>query len=221
MEPDLARAVADLMGLKAEISLVPFTAALPGLHSARYDVSFGQIYIRAERLEIVDMVTDWKTFNTFVHRGVPKKDPESIADVCGLRVGAMAGSVQLKALLASEEICGDKPIDVQSFPSLANAALALTAGRLDVIFVNPDTAREVIKNDPSAKQSGRIKECVAAIAVSRSGRANGLSGAIKAALDHLHQSGEYMEILKKYGTDYGAISDFRIYTATDESPLYE
>src|SRR5690606_34935356 len=65
MDVDLANAVADTLGLKAEISLIPFSAALAGLQANKYDISYGEFYVTEERLKVADFVTSWQDYSSF------------------------------------------------------------------------------------------------------------------------------------------------------------
>ncbi|MBP1881757.1 transporter substrate-binding domain-containing protein [Sinorhizobium mexicanum] len=221
MEPDLARAIAATLGLKPEMTLVPYTAALPGLQSDKFSVSFGQFYIRAERLEVVDFVSDWKTFNVFLVTEKSGLRPTDFKDLCGRRAGAMAGTVNLEGLQKNADKCAEGKIDVQAFPSMASAVLALSSGRVDAVFVDPQISREAQKTEKGLVESGTLGEGLTAIAIARNEKTKGLPEAIQAALVHLDKTGEYKKLLTAHETDYGALTQFDIYTKGSTPPVYE
>ncbi|WP_413873409.1 transporter substrate-binding domain-containing protein [Albidovulum sp.] len=220
MEPDMARAIAETLGLTPQITLVPFTAALPGLQSDKFDVSFGQFYIRPERLEVVDFVTDWSTYTVFLTLEEKGLNPTKVPDLCGLSVGAMQGTIQYDNLEKNADKCDSGKIDVHAFPSMANAVLALKSGRVDVVFVDPDISREARKVDASLKESGKLNRGILGIAISRDEKASGLANAIQAALVHLNETDDYKKILDEHETGYGAITDFEIYDQNSTPPTY-
>ncbi|MFV3308307.1 transporter substrate-binding domain-containing protein [Pseudomonas sp. NY15181] len=221
MEPDLARAIAATLGLKPEITLTPFTSAIPGLQASKFDLSFGQFYIRKDRLQVVDFISDWKTYNVFMVLKEKGIRPTQILDLCGHSVGAMSGTVQLDALQKNNGKCTSGTININAFPSMANAVLALSSGRIDAVFVDPDVSRAARKDNSDFVESGKLNEGLTAIAVARNEQLTGLAEAVRSAMVKLDQSGAYKKILDAYGTGYGAIDKFDIYKQDSVPPVYQ
>lgn len=222
LDPDLAEAVAATLGLEPQIELVPFDAALTGLAADKFDISFGEFYIRAERLEVADFVTSWQTFNAFTVRGNGDFRPEAVADLCGYKAAAMAASVTLAQLQAAAPECpADKPLEVSAFPNSSNAVLALTSGRVDTVFMDRGVAEEALKADPTLATTGKLGAGVTAIAIKRGDATKGLAEAVQAAMQALAASGEYQAILDANGVGYGALEAFDIYNETSTPPVYE
>ena len=222
MDPDLATAVAATLGLEAKVELVPFDAALTGLAADKFDISFGEFYIRAERLAVADFVTSWQTFNAFTVRGDSDFRPETVADLCGYKAAAMAASVTLAQLQAAAPECPeDKPLEVSAFPNSSNAVLALTSGRVDTVFMDRGVAEEAIKADPTLVATGKLGAGVTAIAIQRGEATKGLAEAVQVALQHLAETGEYQAILDANTVGYGALTAFDIYNETSTPPVYE
>ncbi|CCM79971.1 MULTISPECIES: transporter substrate-binding domain-containing protein [Rhizobium] len=219
IDPDLAMAVSKKLGLKAEFSLVPFTAALAGMAAKKYDLSFGEFYVTAERLKVVDMVTSWHTFSSFLVKNDSNLKPVKVADMCGKSVASMAGSVELATLTKEAEKC-DKPIKISAFPSTANAVLAVTSGRVNAVYADRGAVEEALSGNPGLAVNGQIGGGVTAIAVSRGDRAKGLNEAVKEAMDSLIESGEYQKILDANHAGFGAITKSEIYDASSTPPTY-
>lgn len=222
LDPDLAVAVAETLGLKPAIELVPFDAALTGLQADKFDISFGEFYIRAERLAVADFVTSWQTFNSFMVPGDSDLNPAAVLDLCGYKVAAMAASVNLAGLQkAAPECPADKPLDVSAFPNSSNAVMALVSGRVDAVYTDRGVAEEALQADPTLKTVGKLGAGVTAIAVKRGDATKGMNEAVQAALQHLAETGEYQTILDANGVGYGALEAFDIYNETSTPPVYE
>ncbi|MBB3771819.1 polar amino acid transport system substrate-binding protein [Angulomicrobium tetraedrale] len=220
MDPDLAQAVAGVLGLKAELSLIPFAAALTGLQSNKFDVSYGEFYVTAERLKVADFVTNWQDYSSFLVVKSKGYAPTALADVCGHIVGAMAGSAELETLKGAAAKCAGNAATVSAFPSVSNAILALNSGRVDGVLINRGGAQEAIHLDGTLSASGEIGGGPTATAVARTENSAKLLEAIKAAYDHLIQSGEYAKILEKNDTAYGAAKTAVIYKEGSTPPKY-
>lgn len=220
LDPDLAKAVAGVLGLKAEIQLIPFAAALPGLQSDKYDVSYGQFYVTAARLKVADFVTDWRDYSSFLVMKTKDFKPSAVTAICGHIVGAMAGSAELAILNSESAKCGDKKATVSAFPSISNAILALDSSRVDAVLINRGGAQGAINLDQAFQASGEIGGGPTAVAVARNANSEKMLGAIQAAYDHLIESGDYAKILKHYDSTYGAITKAEIFTKDSPPPKY-
>ncbi|SDD28250.1 transporter substrate-binding domain-containing protein [Paraburkholderia lycopersici] len=220
MDVDLAHAIAETMGLKADISLIPFAAALTGLQADKFDISFGEFYVTNERLKVVDFVTDWQDYSSFLALKTGKTKLSALTDICGHSVGAMAGSAELETLKTAVPKCGGSAPTVSSFPSISNAVLALHSGRVDGVLINRGGAQEAIHLDDALAATGEIGGGPTATAIARNKNAEKLGKALQAAYDHLIQSGVYASILKANDTAYGAAKSASIYREGSTPPKY-
>jgi len=220
MDVDLAEALSSVLGLKAEISLVPFAAALTGLQANKYDISFGEFYVTAERLKVADFVTNWQDYSSFLVAKATGYKPTKLADICGRKIGAMAGSAELETLNKAAGACtGVKP-EVSAFQSVSNAILALNSNRVDGVLINRGGAQESIRLDPGLDASGEVGGGPTATAVARNENSEALLAAIKAGYDVLIKNGEYAKILEKNDTAYGAVKEAVIFKQDSTPPKY-
>lgn len=220
MDVDLADALAGTLGLKAEVSLIPFAAALTGLQANKYDISFGEFYVTAERLKVADFVTNWQDYSSFLVAKASGYKPVKLADICGHKIGAMAGSAELETLNKAAAECTDAKAEVSAFPSVSNSILALNSNRVDGVLINRGGAQESINMDKGLDASGEIGGGPTATAVARNENSEALLKAIKAAYEALMQSGEYGKILEKNDTAYGAAKEAVIYQKDSTPPKY-
>ncbi|WP_413738379.1 transporter substrate-binding domain-containing protein [Sodalis sp. RH21] len=220
MDVDLAQSVAAVLGLKADISLIPFATALTGLQSNKFDISYGEFYVTTERLKIADFVTNWQDYSTFLVKKNQPFQAKTLADICGHKVGAMAGSAELATLKSASSKCTDKAPAISAFPSINNAVLALNSGRVDGVLINRGGAQESIRVDAGLNASGEIGGGPTATAVARNANSGQLLQALKGAYDRLIQNGEYAKILDKNDTAFGAVKSAEIYREGSTPPKY-
>ena len=108
-EVDLFTAVAKKLGVEAEWENAPFASLIPGVTSAKYDISVSSFTINDERLKQVQMVsyfsagTQWATA-----AGNPQGiDPDN---PCGKTVAVQKATVQdLDDLPVRQKKCGVQP----------------------------------------------------------------------------------------------------------------
>jgi polar amino acid transport system substrate-binding protein len=220
MDPALGAAIASVMGLKPQMELIPFASALTGLQANKYDVSYGQFYVTAKRLEVADFVTDWVDYSSFLVSGKKDYKPTALGDICEHIVGAMAGSAELEILNTQAKTCGEKAPTISAFPSVNTAVLALNSGRVDAVLIGRGSAEDAIRLDSSLAASGEIGGGPCATAVARNENSKQMLAAVQAAYNHLIKSGDYKKILEANGTAYGAAKSAEIYTKDSTPPKY-
>lgn len=219
MDPDLARAVSQVLGLEPELNLIPFAAALTGLQASRYDISYGEFYVTAERLKVADFVTNWQDYSSFLVAKSSGYRPVSLDEICDKTIGAMAGSAELEILNSVSGNCAAAPT-ISAFPSVTNAVLALNSNRVDGVLIGRGAAQESINLDAGLDASGEIGGGPTATAVARNDNSEAMLAAIKGAYDHLIASGDYQRILEQNDTAYGAATEAVIYTQDSTPPDY-
>ncbi|NKQ57716.1 transporter substrate-binding domain-containing protein [Amycolatopsis sp. K13G38] len=75
--PEMVTAVAQTMGLEAEITAVDFPSILTGLQAQRYDIGMGEYFVREDRLQVADFVTEWSNYDSFIVRESGDYQPAS------------------------------------------------------------------------------------------------------------------------------------------------
>ncbi|WP_449385750.1 ABC transporter substrate-binding protein [Cellulomonas soli] len=139
-ESAVAYAVADRLGFDAEhVEWVPVTfdqIIAPG--TKNFDVAINQVSISDERKASLDFSSAYYTTSQAVVtlEGTAAAEATSLADLKGLRIGAMVGTTSLTA--AQQEIAPST--DVQVFNDNDLVKQALTSGLVDAIVVDLPTA---------------------------------------------------------------------------------
>ncbi len=208
VDPDIALALGQVLGLKTTIASGPFDGIIPGIQAGKYDAAISQMSPSTVRMKVLDFVDYYQSGSGI---GVLPGNPEKLGvdSLCGKRVGVLKGSFQdLKRLpdLSAKCVAAGKPaITAMTYADMQAPSLALTAHRIDAVYVDgPTLGYEV-------KQTGQM-ETVAETNVSpvSIGYKKGadLAPAIQQALKSLEKSGVYQQILDKWGVGSGAITDF-------------
>jgi len=210
--PDLGRAVAAVLGLEyqAEASGA-FDTFIPGIENGRYDTSWASIIVTQERLDVVDIVTAHESTTGVLTKegsGLTIAEPE---DLCGLRVGALAGSaflVQIEEIIAICEEAGEPAPTVDSFPQQGAALLAVSSDRIDAFMTAKGQLTWLMRDESQAEgyeiQPLDYQPNLEGVAV---GRDSGLTEPITAALNKLIEDGSYAEIMGYWDIDFGLLDE--------------
>ena len=216
MNADLAKALAEKLGLKARVVNATFDGILPGLTSGKYDLGMSSFTDTKEREETVDFVTYFSAGTSFF---VKSDGPavEALDDLCGEKVAVEKGTTQADDAEAQKKKCtsaGKKTVTVLVYPDQNGANLALSSGRADVGMADsPVAAYQVKQSDGAFKLSGdSYGTAPYGIAIPKDNdMAEPLLGAVKAVM----ADGTYEKILAKWGVASGAIDDPVINGAID------
>jgi polar amino acid transport system substrate-binding protein len=215
MDPDLAVALGQVMGLQVQVSNVTFDAILPGLSSAKYDLGMSSFTDTKEREKTYDFVTYFSVKTAFF---IKANGPtiNTLDDLCGHHVSVEKGTTQQDDSTAQDTKCksaGKPGVDVLVFPDQNATNLALSSGRADVSMADAPVAVYVVQQSKgqfklSGQQYGPFPY---GIAVPKN---NGMAKAVQDAVKELISDGIYTQILAKWGIQSGAITNPQINGAT-------
>ena len=203
--PDLAAAIAPILGVTFKWANAPFPALIPGLQSGKYDIVWANLTDSVERQKVISFVNFSQSLSQLL---VLKDNPNHITDVddslCGLRAASLTGSVELQNLQDQSAKCtaaGKKAIDVTSYDSAPNVLLALRSGRTDAMFATASLIVFTLKaggqNDLFTAVGKLSNPALLGIGVAKdSGQ---LAEALQGALKKVVKNGTYDKIFKSYG----------------------
>jgi len=207
MDADMAKAIAELMGLTPKISNVTFNDIIPALAAGRYDVGMSSFTDTLDREKVVDFV-DYLTAGTSVFA---KKDggPDitSLEELCGHSVAAEKGTTQQDQISKQDAKCkseGKPGVSGQIFPDQNEVNLSVSSGRADAAMADTPVAAYIVEksNGQFKLTSGPIPPQPYGIAIPKdSGLTQPVSDAVKALIDN----GTYTKILQYWGLQEGAI----------------
>jgi polar amino acid transport system substrate-binding protein len=214
MDPDMVKALAGVMGLKAQVVNSTFEAIIPGLAAGRYDVGASSFTDTKEREKTVDFVTYLSVGEAFLSKanGGPKLN--TLGELCGHTVSVEKGTTELEDAEKQNKKCkaAGKPIKLLVFPGQNDANLALSSGRSEVDFADsPIIAYQVRKLGVQVRSSAPFGIAPEGLALPKG---NGMAKPMLEALKVLIANGTYMAILKKWEIQAAAITTPTINGAT-------
>ena len=209
---DLFKAVSKKLGVKANFQNASFDTIITGVTGGKYDIGVSSFTINSDRMKQADMVsyfnagTQWAAQPSEAGKVNPQKP-------CGLKVAVQKGTTQLQDDLPSKiKACkaAGKPIDVLVYDKQDQATAAVVAGKADAMLADSPVIAYAVK-----QSGGKLKAVGNIYAAAPYGyvipKNDGQFGqAIVMALQDLHKSGDYQKILKDWGVQQGAISNFAV-----------
>ncbi|SFU14760.1 ABC transporter substrate-binding protein [Arthrobacter sp. ov118] len=211
-EVDLAVALAQTLGLEADIVPTAWADWPLGVDSGKYEAVLSNVTVTEERKLKFDFASyreDKLGFYAKADSNITKV--ESALDVAGKRVIVGSGTNQEAILLRWDEENkknGLAPVEFQYFDDDSASQLAIQSGRADLTFGPNATAAYKAATDTKTKLVGLVDggwPLKASIAVTTK-KGNGLAAAAQAGVNHLIQDGSYAKILDRWGLGAEAVT---------------
>ncbi|MER5864092.1 ABC transporter substrate-binding protein [Kitasatospora sp. NPDC002040] len=218
MDVDLANAIAQKLGLTADVQNSPFTAIIPGISAKKFALGMSSFTDTKEREATVDMVT---YFTAGTSAAVKKGNPEKVAadDYCGKKVAVQTGTTQADAVKDTINPACTKagkatvPNDGDKFDLQTDVTTALVSGRDQVMLADSPVIDYAIKqtNGQLEKLGGTTDSAPYGVVVAKG---SDLTKAVQGAITALIADGTYKSILSKWGVEAGAVDKSVINGAT-------
>jgi polar amino acid transport system substrate-binding protein len=213
---DLVNAVGDRLGVEIEYSRIDFASILTGIEGGRYDVGISFLDTK-ERQAVVDMVDVYGVAQSFLIMAGSEWD----GFPCGKKVGVGAGSIE-ESILAdlSQTECvdqGEPAVEVLTSPNNPQAQTAMSSGRVEAVFsATAPAAWAVEESDGAFEIAGDpIKASSGLTGMAVTKKQEGLSEALRAAVQSLIDDGTYEEILDTWGVSGLALDEATINAAQE------
>ncbi|HEY0117917.1 MAG TPA: ABC transporter substrate-binding protein [Cellulomonas sp.] len=208
---DLAKAIAAVLGVQADVQSADFTGIIPAIGS-KYDVGISSFTINSDREAQANMISYFQAGEAFA---VPKGNPGGIdtADapnnVCGKTVGVQTGTVEddelTNSVIPACTGAGKPAPSPLRYAAQSDVTTALVGGKADVMFADsPIIAYAVTQTGGKLEQLGDAFESAPeGIVVAKADTA--LTTAIQKAVQKLIDDGTYGKILDAWGNSSGAV----------------
>jgi polar amino acid transport system substrate-binding protein len=209
-EPDLAAALGEVLGVRAEMVVGPFSTALDEVVAGSYDGVLSSMTDTSARRKDADFVNYLSTGTSIVvQRGNPLGITD-LADLCGRIVAAEKGTFQEQMLRDLQDGCGDRPIVIKSRPTSADAQLLLRTGRAVAVLVDFPPAVYLARDARTSAfyelaSDEQYEPGLFGIAVAKENTA--LRDCLRAALQRLIESGTYAELLARWGLSSSGVPE--------------
>jgi polar amino acid transport system substrate-binding protein len=201
MDADLAKALAQAMGLDFQMKNVTFDAIIPGLAANKYDLGMSSFTITKEREKTVDFVSYAQAGTSFYTKAEGGPTVNSLADLCGETVAAERGTTQEADATAQDKKCkaqGKPGVDVSVFPDQNGVNLALSSGRADVAMADSPPAAYAVEQSNGQFKIGGSQYGVAAYGIAMP-QGTGLTKPVLDALKAVMADGTYKRIFDYWG----------------------
>jgi polar amino acid transport system substrate-binding protein len=215
-EPDLAVAVAGVLGLQPDLENTSWENLFVGLDSGKYDVGASNITVTELRKQKYDFATyrlDNLAFEAKKGATWKVTGPE---DVAGKKIAVGSGTNQEKILVewSKQDVAQGLPaVDIRYYQTNQATYLALGSGRIDAYLgPNPTAAYHVAvagQTEIIGTYSGAGAALQGEIAFTTK-KDNGLVKALAAALNELIRSGDYAKILARWNLANEAVASSEI-----------
>jgi len=210
VEPDIAKLIADGLGLKLVLVPVAWPDWPLGLESGKYDAVLSNVTVTEERKKKFDFSSyRFDLLGIYTRTDGPIQTIEKPADVAGLKVvvGASTNQDQILRHWDQQNIAaGLKPVEYQYFDDAVVGRLAVITGRADVSF-EPNATGAYSARDGKVRRVGLFPggwpDAAAISATTRKG--SGLADAITAALNTQIRSGTYAQALARWNLTEEAV----------------
>ncbi|GAA1264783.1 ABC transporter substrate-binding protein [Kitasatospora nipponensis] len=218
MDVDLANAIAQTLGLKADVQNADFTSIIPGITANKYQLGMSSFTDTKDREATVDMVT---YFSAGTSAAVKAGNPDNIDpnNLCGKKIAVQTGTTQadeIKNVINPACVKAGKPTvpnDGDKFDLQTDVTQALVAGRDQVMLADSPVVDYAIQ-----QTNGQLQKLGATTDTAPYGvvvaKGSPLSPAVQGAITSLMADGTYKSILDKWGVQAGAISSSVVNGAT-------
>jgi polar amino acid transport system substrate-binding protein len=197
-EPELSDALSSQLGVPFEWQDVGYDTLFTGLDSKRYDILWVGTNDTPEREETYDFVDYLESASGYV---VPAGNPEGLRapdDLCGKTVAVARGSLQESFL--TEQQCSGAPLEVLSLGGDAEAQLAVKQGRAAALLTNYPSGvayAEASEGSLEALSEPLVLPSYYGILVRKED--SQLRDVLADGLQNIVESGEYQEIIERWG----------------------
>lgn len=198
---DVARLLADGLGLGLNLVPASWEQWPLGISSGKYDVALFNIAVTKERKTRFDFATYRQDTLAFsVRRNSPIHAISKPADVAGLKVIVGSGTNQENVLLGwdrQNRAAGLAPAQPVYVTDDAAASLALQSGRVDLYFGPHSTGAYKAALTGQTRLVGNGPQLAQVAATTRKG--NGLAAALSEAINGAIARGDYARAIDRWG----------------------
>ncbi len=192
IDADIAKAIADKMGMELEIQDMAFDSLIPAVQSGKADFTAAGMTVNEDRKKNVDFTDTYAQAAQviIVKDGSEIKAP---ADLDGKKIGVQTGTT-------GDIYAGDiKDGNINRYNKGMEAVMALTQGKIDAVVIDREPAKVFVKENAGLKiLDEAFTEEEYAIAVKKGNTE--LLDKMNAAIKELKDSGELQKIVDKYIT---------------------
>ena len=193
IDAEIAKAIADKLGLKLEIQDMEFNSIITAVQSGKADLGLAGMTVTDERKQSVNFSD---SYATGIQAVIVTEDSDiaTVDDLAGKKIG-----VQLVTTgdIYSKDDFGEE--NVEEYNKGADAVMALTQGKVDAVIIDKEPAKNFVEANEGLKllDTEYVTEDYAA-ALNKDNTE--LLDAVNGALAELKEDGTLQSIIDKYIT---------------------
>lgn len=192
IDPEIAAAIAEELGMELQIEDVEFDSIVAGVASGKYDMGMAGMTVDPERLESVNFSDSYATGiqSIIVKEGSPIQSVDDLSS--STKIGVQQGTTG--AMYAADDYGQDA---VVNFNKGADAVQALVTDKVDCVIIDNEPAKSFVEANPGLKILD-TEYAVEDYAICVAKDNDELLDKINDALAKLKEDGTLDEIINKY-----------------------
>ena len=145
IDPEIAKAVADKLGLELVIEDVEFDSIIAGVQAGKYDIGCAGMTVTEDRLKSVNFSTPYATGvqSVIVVEGSEITDVDKLL-AGNYKVGVQTGTTGVIYMSSSVEDGGVGEDRVERFAKGNDAVIALQSGKIDAVVIDNEPAKAFV-----------------------------------------------------------------------------
>ncbi len=196
IDAEVAKLIADKLGLKLEIADVDFDSIIPGVQTGKYDMGMAGMTVTDERKQKVNFSDSYaKGIQVVIVK--EGSDIKSKDDLEGKKIGTQQGTTGYIYASDTPENGGYGEENVIGYASGAVAVEALKSGKVDCVIIDNEPAKAYVAANSGLKiLDTEFTNEDYAICFSKKNPE--LQKKVNDALNELKASGEFQKVVDKY-----------------------
>lgn len=209
---DLARAIADRLGLTPEFQNVEFPQLIPQVVSGRSDMINSAFSDKVERQAQLDFIDYFNTGNVFYSTADHQDAIKTEKDLCGKTIAVATGTswVTWAEDVGKANCPADQLYNVIQIPTQAEHMMQIRQGRAQAWVIGVEGLADLVINEPGAFYQIGAAGDPNPYGIAFAKENTGLRDAVLAALSGMKADGTYNKIVSQYHLDVGAVDEFVI-----------
>ena len=209
---DLARAIADRLGLAPEFQNVEFPQLIPQVVTGRSDMIMTAFSDKVERQAQLDFIDYFNTGNVFYSTIDHKAEITDEKGLCGKTIAVATGTswVTWAEEVGKANCPPDKLYNVIQIPTQAEHIMQIKQGRAQASVIGVEGLADLEINEPGQFYQIGIPGDPNPYGIAFEKSNTGLRDAVLAALNGMKADGTYKEIVDRYHLGVGAVEKFVI-----------
>lgn len=199
--PDAVRAIAKQQGFDVTFRSMSFSSLIPALKAGKIDILVTGLTVTPERAKQIDFTLPWWQIKLDVMVPADSRLSAQAALGGGHTVGVQTGTTNYDYL--KQQTAAGRSIDIKTYEQGTTALQDLLIGRIDAQFLDDDTARRFLADNPGRlKIAGQVSPQppqVYALGVAHGRHA--LLKTLNAGEVALSKSGQWAQIVHRYMPD--------------------